>query len=399
VVNVFASLANYGPAPVDCEVQLSISGNVRAIRPAHIPARHPAEGDRAGRPGKVSFAFTLSHATGGVVEVRQLTPDALAADDAAWEVLPPPRSMAVLLVTRGNLALRTALASCPVAKLDVRSPGEFDKMDHEALEVQQSYDVIVLDAHAPAKLPRGRYLVFGRPPPAAGVKVSGKRTNQVAVDWRTRHPVLNHVNLSNLFASSAWKLDPPRDAVVLAEFNDTPALALVRRQGSVFLLASFDVTDSNWPFEPGFVIFCYNAIGFLGLEVAQDQRASLRTGQAIVVKGAADGEPATVTGPGDDRREVTPDASGLYRCPAANRAGIYRFALPGREDRHFAVNLLDEAESDIQPQRQMTLAGENVEAQAGPVRQSNVELWPYLVLLALLLVCVEWAVYNSKVRL
>ena len=33
------------------------------------------------------------------------------------------------------------------------------------------------------------------------------------------------------------------------------------------------------------------------------------------------------------------------------------------------------------------------------VRLTNREIWPYLAMAALVLVCVEWLVYNSKVRL
>jgi hypothetical protein len=65
--------------------------------------------------------------------------------------------------------------------------------------------------------------------------------------------VLQYVDLTNLFAAKCHRMILPRDADVLAEFNETPALALVRRNGSVFLLAGFDVLQSNWPFETSFV--------------------------------------------------------------------------------------------------------------------------------------------------
>ena len=114
--------------------------------------------------------------------VRQLRRDVLACDDAAWAVLRPPRRLTALLVTRGNPVLLAALRSCPLAQLDVKTPAQFDAMDHPALAVQQPYDVIVLDDHAPGKLPRGRYIVFGRPPPDIGVSAPAT----VAVPGRIR---------------------------------------------------------------------------------------------------------------------------------------------------------------------------------------------------------------------
>ena len=63
------------------------------------------------------------------------------------------------------------------------------------------------------------------------------------------------------------------------------------------------------------------------------------------------------------------------------------------------MNLLDPTESDIAPTDEIVLAGLPVEAQTAAPHRANVQLWPYLALLALALVCLEWIVYNSKVRL
>ncbi len=173
-----------------------------------------------------------------MLEVRQLPasgsrPDCLSCDDAAWAILSPPKKLSVLLVTNGNTVLELALQACSLARLEIQTPAEFDAMDHVALGIEQPYDFIVLDNHAPATLPKCRYLVFGRPPDGIDVSAPRQISNQILVDWRTKHPVLKHVNLMNLFAAKCYEMVLPRDADVLAEFNETPALAIVRRNGSV----------------------------------------------------------------------------------------------------------------------------------------------------------------------
>ncbi len=75
--------------------------------------------------------------------------------------------------------------------------------------------------------------------------------------------MLQYANLTNLFVARTRALRLPRDAEVLAEFGESPAIALLRRHGSTFLLVGFDVLASNWPFEPSFVLFCYNALNYL----------------------------------------------------------------------------------------------------------------------------------------
>jgi len=257
-VSIFSTLANYGPTAINSDVQLSVDGNVRAIRNVTIPPRQLA---RKNTPGTVSVSFNLTHTNAGVFEVRQLKPDLLACDDAAWAVVAPPRKLKVLLVTNGNVPLRSALQACPLSKLDVKNPADFESMTSQFAGLQ-SYDAIVMDNYCPDKLPRGEYLIFGQWPGNLGVSPGGDIKNQPIVDWRTRHPVLQFVDFSNFFAAKTRKFKLPRDAEVLAEFSDSPAIALLHRNGGTFLLVGFNPMDTNWPFEPGFVMFCYNAINY-----------------------------------------------------------------------------------------------------------------------------------------
>ncbi len=396
-VHVFATMANYGYKPADCDVQLSISGVVRSVRKVTIPQTTPAEGDKPEAVGKTSLSFVLGHAGAGVVEVRQLRKDTLACDDAAWTILPAPRKLSALLVTNGNSPLEIALEACSLARLDVTTPAGFDAVVADNAPAPP-YDVIILDRHAPAKLPRARYMIFGSPPPDIEVTNAGLLKNQFIVDWRGRHPVLQFVNLSELYVAEAVNLKLPRDAAVLAEFGASPAMALVRRRGSIMLLIGFDALQTKWPLEPGFVMFCYNSVNFLGLETGRDKPADMKVGQAIAVR--ADGQPlATLTRPDGSIERLTVDPSGTFRFPATDRVGVYRVETPARPVRHCAVNLLDESESNIAPSKRIVLATGDVKAMTTEQRRTNQDVWPYLVLAALALVCVEWIVYNSKARL
>jgi hypothetical protein len=341
-------------------------------------------------------SFVLTHAGTGVVQVEQLRRDALACDDSAWAILPPPRKLNVLLVSAGNAPLLTALQACPLARLDTWTPADFDKAV-SADPAGPAYDVIVLDGHAPPKLPRGRYIVFGPPPPDIDVKTAGQGRGYV-VDWRTRHPVLQFVNLGNLYAAKCARLTLPPDASVLCEMPEGPAMALLRRHGSAFLLVGFDVMDTNWPFEPGFVMFCYNATMFLGTETGRDRPTELRVGEAITVRGTP-GRPGTVTRPDGGIERLDADAGGTLRFPRTDRVGVYRISAADQPVERFAVSLLDEAESNIRPAEQIDLSARTVKAQPPAERLTNQEIWPFLALLALALVCLEWYIYNSKVRL
>jgi hypothetical protein len=124
----------------------------------------------------------------------------------------------------------------------------------------------------------------------------------------------------------------------------------------------------------------------------------MKVGEAIAVQ--ADGQPfARLTRPDGGIERLAAEASGTFRYPATDRVGVYRIDSPGRPATLLAVNLLDEIESNIAPSKQILLATGAVKAMATAPRRTNQDLWPYLALAALALVCLEWIVYNSKARL
>jgi hypothetical protein len=250
-------------------------------------------------------------------------------------------------------------------------------------------------------LPKSRYLVFGRPPEDIDVTASGELENQIIVDWMPKHPVLGYVNLTNFFAAKCFKLDLPRDAEVLAEFNETPAIVLVRRNGSTFLLAGFDVLQTNWPFEPGFVLFCYNAVNFLGTQTGQNRQMNLQVSEPIIYEGYGSQTTALIDGPGLAETKIESDSVGTIRFSNTEKVGIYRLRIPQQPDRFFAVNLLNPNESNIEPQDEIvfTSTGQSVQSEKDILSNANLPLWPFLVGLALLLACVEWLVYNFKARI
>jgi hypothetical protein len=398
-VEVFASLANYGVEPVTRDVQLGINGDIRAVRSVTVPPAEASTGDGPPKPGRVAVNFSLTQQEAGVLELRHLGDDHLLADDAAWGVLEPPRKLSVLLVTEGNAVLESALAACPVARLDPCTPAGFDAMDPNLFLAQQQYDVVVLDDHVPRHTPRCRYLVFGRTPRGIDANTVGELENQVLVDWRAQHPVLQYVNLTNLFAAKVQQLELPRDAEVLAEFNDGPALAVLRRQGSTFLLASFDILESNWPFEPSFILYCYNALNFLGAQADVGRQRELAVGEPIIIDSVASEQTVTLTRPDGSEVKRRPDPGGTVRFPGTERAGVYGVDVAGQPSRFYAVNLLDAEESRIETEEEIEFSSVRVAAEEEAIQRANVPLWPALVLAALVLACLEWLAYNAKVKI
>jgi hypothetical protein len=126
---------------------------------------------------------------------------------------------------------------------------------------------------------------------------------------------------------------------------------------------------------------------------------NLKVGEPIVVDGLDSQITAQIDGPGFSGTEIKSSVSGSLRFPGTDRAGTYRLSIGEQPDRFFAVNLLDPKESSIEPVREIVLSGQQVQSEEQELSRANLPLWPFLVGLALVLVCLEWIIYNYKVRI
>ena len=135
---------------------------------------------------------------------------------------------------------------------------------------------------------------------------------------------------------------------------------------------------------------------YLGAGAAADQE-NLRPGAALRIPLPPGVDSTTLTRP--DRETVTlkADATGVARYAATDRVGFYTVA-PGVEgaDR-FAINLEDALESDIAP-RSVELGGVPM-TQGELIKTGTPEVWRWFVGAAVLVLLVEWWIYNRRVML
>jgi hypothetical protein len=398
-VNVFATVANYNDFEVVTDLQLSINDDLKTVKTVRIPPMTRDVAAGKDKVGQVSVDFEISSLSSGVIGLKLLREDSLAADDTAWSVISAPRDIKVLLVSNGNAVLETALTACRQVSLFKCSVEEFAKTDQAEMGITRPYDIVVLDNHDGMEVGLGCYLVFGKVPDGIGVRIEGQVENQIIVDYRAKHPVLNYVNMENLFAAKCYKMELPRDGEVLAEFNETAAVALLRRNNSVFVLAGFDVMETNWPFEPSFVLFIYNATAFLAENAGFGEKRELKAAEPVIVDAVSAGIEAFFSGPGYENEKIIASQSSKMRLPIMERVGLYTLETADSQGKVFAVNLLNSEESDIEPKQELTLSGRTIEASDTTIKRFNMPIWPYIVMVILLLTFAEWYVYNSKIRI
>ncbi|MBK9128702.1 MAG: BatA and WFA domain-containing protein [Phycisphaerales bacterium] len=410
-VNAFLTVRNFGPAAVSTDVSIYLDGRLTAVRRVELgPLSRPrgstdpntpqveAPDDEAVRSG-ASLAFDLPVERAAVLEARLSRPDAFAVDNSAWLAMSAPRKLRVLVVTEKNALLDIVMRLLPLAEFPFVKPAEWEaNAGGRFMQDDESrFDVVVFDKHQPKRLPRGNFLMLAALPPVGGI--TGGETVRVPslVWWDEAHPVLRHVALDLVNVYEALTLRVPREAELLVEGTAGPVLARVAADGRQCLVLAFALEQSDWWSKQSLPIFLYNAIRFLGGIDADAQAAAVRPGDALRIPAPAGGTTQVIR-PDGSRLPLAPDASGVAYFGGANRVGVYRVepGLAGRDT--FAVNLEDDEESDIAPPvGGLTMGGARPVERIDAISTATPEVWRWFVGAALLLVLIEWWVYNRRV--
>ncbi len=151
---------------------------------------------------------------------------------------------------------------------------------------------------------------------------------------------------------------------------------------------------TDWPIRTSFPLFFMNIVRAVARTDA-DNAGQLRPGDAFSIRAELQNQ-ATVTTPSGKATIAKPLSNGRIEWVDTNELGIYKVDL-GKESYSFAVNLFDEAESNIEPKNQVTVGAETAGDSSMEV-SSHRELWWWLALVAFMLLLLEWWVYNKRVH-
>ena len=392
MLSIFAVVRNFGGAPVEeFDIEFRMNGNLRNVQSTVLAAKGE-DGD------SMRLAVDEKEVVAGILEVRIARNDALAVDNKAWATYQAPRQLNVLLVTAGNYFLDKALRNLPLKSFEVLTPDEYEadaRFAPRATRKDDFPEVIVLDGHSTERLPEGNYLFFGAAPKIEGVVDEGVVEKEYILAWDESHPALRYVNLDHRHASVfRWRrLKLPKESTILVEGETTPVMASFGRDGRRYLIVAFDIMHSRWPLVPGFQIFLYNAIPYLGGGVTAEERHIVRPGQAIRIASAA--EEVVVTKPDGEKRKVDISEMGSAYFSDTSRVGVYEISETIVKPAAGVVNLLDPDESDIRPNDEFAIGVGLIETTT-EIKPMNRPIWPWLAWGALAVVLLEWYVYNRR---
>jgi hypothetical protein len=158
--------------------------------------------------------------------------------------------------------------------------------------------------------------------------------------------------------------------------------------------------NTNWPLRLSFPTFVLNTLQYLGGQQSSRAMQSTRPGEPVKLYSSTPVEQLTVRDPLGKTHEVLRGQRSEFQFQGANRVGTYEVLEGKKLTQRFSVNLFDRSESDIAARRKEAIQIGYVEVagQTGfePARR---EMWKPLLVVALVILLLEWYIYNRRVYL
>lgn len=317
--------------------------------------------------------------------------DDLAADNRAFAAVNVDDPLRVLLLTRGNFYLESVFEALPNVHLVKRdwSPAE------DIARLARSHDVVVFDGIAAPRLPPGNFLLVNTVAPGLPFSDAG-RVAQPAILGRGPSALMRDVDLTAVRIDQARRvvIDKPVPGLQRLFWSPETDLALaLLDDGLKLVYLGFDLAGSNFPLQAAFPLFFSQSLewlrargdGFVSTHIAagSTQTILLPASETRVIMRMPSGRSATLEAKG-----------GSLLFDATADAGIYRYTV-GEVARYFAVSLTDARESDVNSRWAPGERREEIRP-ASNAAQALVPLWPPLLVLALMLLALEWCVWTGS---
>ncbi len=360
----------------------------------------PASTDK---PARSSATIAVPLPTGGLVTARLAERDLLESDNAASIMVREPLSPSIALIRAESSqtvglgwALRDVLEELRPERLDILSPANY--LEPSAKDAIHA-DLVVFDGWTPPSPAPGATLSFGSTgaiPGVGSIPLDARATRSVVL-WERDHPALRALSLDGIIArmDTRWSLDtspaPEWTLRELASSSDGPLIVEGDHARDRHIACAFRPELSNWPLQPAFALFVASAVEYLTLDRLGGVSMSYSTSDLIRID--AGETPIAIEGPITRTHAGGQPINGQRALGTLPKAGVYTATTDGTTTL-IPVNLVNGAESAIP----LT----NREGTTPPRRPAAINddrsFWPWLVLIALVLLGVEWIVYARRTR-
>ncbi|MCA9217820.1 MAG: BatA and WFA domain-containing protein [Planctomycetales bacterium] len=399
-VQVFAQFENFTSSGKVVTCELTLDDKMIDAQEVDIDAN-----------SSTGVEFTLDAVDLGVLKLVITDDDDFAADNVAYAPISKPRKANVLIITPRNDALEMVMATPFLQQIAEVSTGEPNLVTQESYKKQADsggYDLIIYDQCAPETMPQANTVFIGSLPPLNWTAEEAAGLPQV-IDADLSHPLLEFVELGNVIFAECNPLNVPKGGLTLVDSQHGTMMGIAPRDGFEDLVLGFElvgqdeegnrVRNTNWVIRPSFPVFVHNVVSYLGgTGVGARETIMLEPGTNITLRTSVNATEIEVESPTGQRLKIKRGPQNTFVYGNTERKGVYKIREGDEKDvsQQFAVNLFDTVESDIRPNANLLTTKEEIKGQHSVV-PARFELWKFLLGASLVILMLEWYIYNRRV--
>jgi hypothetical protein len=380
VLTAFIQVANYSTEPAQRRLTLSADGELVDAHDLQIPAH-----------GQISIISENIPNETEVLEAVLTESDALSLDDRAWTLQQVSESSKVVLISQGNRFLETALGLLPGIKSSTLNQEDFGR------EMKEDASLLIIDNYGPSTstLQSSNLLYLGPISSTNTFSVTGIVENPIPRPVSDDDPLLEFVDLIGVSILDASRIPLPdwSRPVLIDENSGYPLLFAGEIDGRRVAVMAFDPRRSDLPLQAAYPILIANLTEWLLPGRIGDIPEQVSPGGVLTFTPQPEIVDLTVIRPdGTDTRLKIQDGRAIYAD--TTQLGVYRVNWGEDKSLTFAVNFSNPQESDILPIENLSLLdGASATGEHQP-QQTRREWWRLLVGIALIILVIEWMVYN-----
>jgi hypothetical protein len=405
-----------------------------------------AEGDEEEKddPGEADARFQLPLMEPGRQIVLHASLDKVndefPLDDQAWLVVGTTRKAKILIVGTPNRVFDAFFdqeGTKKFATSERMKPEDLKTDSYRKKAHSGEFDLVIFDRCAPESevdMPLANTFFIDRPPPP-WQRGTAILKNPLMMPSKQHHPLLRFLttiwdvrteqaflfdvkkNLDPKVAAEAQQLpegDPrkrslPNITRIIETSNQAPLVFTIPRGPHTDVVMTFALINdagelvSDWPLQTSFPLFFRNVLYILGNVDDAKRAVSVTAGEPVVLRPEAGFNFIDITNPAQKTERLRRGDRNEILFSDTELLGVYRYQIGTQEDakeldplrRGFAVNLLDANESNIEPRSSIRFGNERVGT--GEEMFQPREIWKWILLIAVLLLMVEWLIYHRRI--
>jgi len=278
----------------------------------------------------------------GALVARLEIADDFATDNQAYLAVSDAPPVRILYIGPGNPYLSNLLRFFANVQLTAQP-----RWGEDLAQSRDQFDVVIFDRVVPPALRQGNFILINTVAPNLPLEIHGKVQNPRILSPIAKHPITEGISLGDLRIHEALRVSVKGEGIVLARAQDNPLLYAWEKGKLRVLFVGFDLMASDLPLRVAFPVLLHNALGWLQPQRVEFPGQSAQAGTPFALRLPVSDDAIEIVLPSGNKENFTVASSPLMFADTW-QTGFYAFRSASREGR-FAINLLDETESQILP--------------------------------------------------